>query len=78
MKNLQESEPVRFLEERLMFDICGFVQFKSIDSNQDELNPLTELKALVTNIWSVVLHEDSTSATTKEMKIINLKKVFIL
>ena len=54
-----------------MFDIWGFVQFKSMDLNQDELNPVTELKALVTNMWSVVLHEDSTSATN-EMRIMSL------
>lgn len=53
--------PVRFLEERFICVIGGFVQLKSGNLNQEELKPETEAKALVTSSWSLVLHEDSTN-----------------
>lgn len=60
MKKFQEIEPVRFFDERFNWVIDGFVQLKLEDLNQEELKLETELKALVTNSWSLVLQADCT------------------
>lgn len=70
LRNFHEMVPLRFLEERLISVIEAFEQFQGV------LNPKTDWKAFDTSTWSVLLHEDSTSAIS-EKAIKNLQKSFI-
>ena len=77
LRNFHEIVPLKFVEESFISVIWDFEQLKFFVSwNQEGLNPVTDLKAFETSSWSVLLHEDSTSATSKKT-IKNLQKIFI-
>lgn len=60
LRNLHERIPVRFLDDRSIWLIGGFLQLEwGGDLNQVELKLETELKALVISCRSVVLHDDN-------------------
>lgn len=82
-RKAHERAPERFLEERLIWVIGGWGQWRlrldlglGGEMNQEELKPETELKALETSSWSLLLHEHSAKAK-RSIQGINLRRISI-